>query len=125
MKRLPPEIDSIEVLAWETAILGPIAGAYLAILGVPGSWHIVGSGGVVTALLLAAGVVTLLPLWLFGMGVRRLPLGVIGFLQYIAPTTMLLIGTLIYKEPFDLPRGVAFVLVAAALGLYSSTLRRP
>ncbi len=70
-----------------------------------------------------AGIVTLIPLWLFGIGARRIPLSAMGFLQYVAPTIMLLLGVLVYGEPFGIYRGIAFVLVAAALILYSLTLR--
>jgi chloramphenicol-sensitive protein RarD len=71
-----------------------------------------------------AGLVTLLPLWLFGVGAQRIPLGVMGFLQYTAPTMMLLLGVLVYGESFGYTRLIAFVLVAAALSLYTVSMRR-
>ena len=61
VKSLPKEIDSIETLAWEMVVLGPPAVAYLVYLGAGGSWHIVSEGNLTTGLLLASGVVTLLP----------------------------------------------------------------
>jgi len=122
VKYLPPGIDSIEILAWETLLLSPIAVGYLVFLGVDGSIHFTGSGSSVTIMLILAGFVTLLPLWLFGIGARRIPLSTMGFLQYTAPTIMLLLGVLVYDEPFGLFRGVAFILVAAALVLYSTSL---
>ncbi len=122
VKSLPAEMDSIEILAWETALLGPIGAGYLFWMG-GGSLHISGYGSTVTLMLLLAGIVTLTPLWLFGIGARRIPLSAMGFLQYVAPTIMLLLGVLVYGEPFGIYRGIAFVLVAAALILYSLTLR--
>jgi len=122
VKYLPPEIDSIEVLAWETLLLSPVAVGYLVFLGIDGSIHFTGSGSSVTIMLLLAGFVTLLPLWLFGIGARRIALSTMGFLQYTAPTIMLLLGVLVYGESFGLFRGIAFTLVAAALVLYSTTL---
>lgn len=124
VKGLPPEIDSIEVLAWETALLSPVAIIYLTWLGFTGHLHFVGYGPVVVTMLLAAGVVTLVPLWLFGIGARRIPLSTLGFLQYVAPTMMLLIGTVIYEEPFGVYRAAAFGLVVLALAVYSFTLRQ-
>lgn len=126
VKKLPQELDSIEVLAWVTGILGPFAAGYIvfaALSGTGGGWHLVGYGPTVTVLLLVAGLVTLLPLWLFGVGAKRLPLGVLGFLQYVAPTLMLLLGVLVYGEPFGGFRIAAFALVLAALAVYSSTFR--
>jgi chloramphenicol-sensitive protein RarD len=76
----------------------------------------------VTVMLFLAGFVTLLPLWLFGVGARRISLSTLGFLQYLAPTIMLLLGVIVYGEAFGLIRGFAFSLVAAALVLYSTTL---
>lgn len=123
VKSLPSGIDSIEVLAWETILLGPVAAAYIAYIGTKGNLHFTGFGPTVTLLLIFAGVVTLIPLLLFGMGARRIPLSAMGFLQFVAPTMMLLLGVLAYGEPFGIYRGIAFILVAAALILYSITLR--
>lgn len=123
VKSLPSEIDSIEVLAWETVLLGPIAAAYLAYLGGNGKLHFSGFGPTVTVMLVLAGIVTLVPLLLFGMGARRIPLSAMGFLQFVAPTMMLLLGVFAYGEPFGIYRGISFLLVATALVLYSITLK--
>jgi len=122
VKHLPPEIDSIGVLAWETVLLSPVAVVYLFVQGLKGSLHFSGFGPKVTVMLFLAGFVTLLPLWLFGVGARRISLSTLGFLQYLAPTIMLLLGVIVYGEAFGLIRGFAFSLVAAALVLYSTTL---
>lgn len=123
VKSLPSGIDSIEVLAWETALLGPIAAAYLAYLGGNGTLHFTGYGPTVTLMLVLAGIVTLVPLLLFGIGARRIPLSAMGFLQFVAPTMMLLLGVFAYNEPFGIYRGISFILVATALVLYSTTLK--
>ena len=124
VKGLPSEIDSIEVLAWETAFLAPIAIGWLVWLGFSGNLHFAGYGSRVSLMLSAAGVVTLVPLWAFGIGAKRIPLSAMGFLQYVAPTMMMLIGTLIYGEAFGMYRAAAFAFVLAALVVYSITLRR-
>jgi len=122
VKHLSSEIDSIEVLAWETLLVSPLAIGYLVSRGIGGELHFTGFGTGVTVMLVLAGLVTLLPLWLFGVGAKRIPLSTMGFLQYLAPTIMLLLGVLVYGEYFGLFRGIAFSLVAAALVLYSTTL---
>jgi chloramphenicol-sensitive protein RarD len=123
VKGLPSQIDSIEVLAWETAFTGPLFAGYLAYRGFNTGLHFFGFGSTVTFLLILAGPVTLFPLWLFGVGAKRIPLSILGFLQYLAPTLMLLLGVLVYGEPFSPLKGAAFILVAVALMLYTVTLR--
>ena len=70
-------------------------------------------------LLIFSGVVTFIPLFLFGKGTSMIPLKSVGFIQYIAPTMMLLIGVLIYNEPFNITQLISFSLIWFALGLYS------
>ena len=70
-------------------------------------------------LLLLTGVFTVAPLLLFGAGARRIPLSVVGLLQYIAPTIQLLIGVLMYHEPFTHDSQIGFVLIWIALALYT------
>jgi len=122
VKHMPSEMDNIEILAWETALLSPFAIAYLVYLSVMGDLHLWGYGFMTTSMLLMAGGVTFAPLWLFGVGARRIPLSAMGFLQFLTPTLMLLLGIFVYAEPFGLLRGIAFALVAVALILYARTL---
>ncbi len=71
-------------------------------------------------LLLLTGVFTVAPLLMFGAGARRIPLSVVGLLQYIAPTIQLLIGVLMYHEPFTRDSQIGFVLIWIALALYTA-----
>ena len=70
-------------------------------------------------LLAGGGVVTALPLLLFAMGARNIPLSMLGFLQYIAPTLSLLIGVFLYHEQFTAAHGIAFSFIWCGLILYS------
>ena len=67
-----------------------------------------------------AGVVTVGPLLLFGLGAQRLRLSTVGLLQYIAPTMLFLEGVFWFGEPLDPWRLGAFALIWAALLLYSA-----
>ncbi|MCJ8170350.1 EamA family transporter RarD [Atopomonas sediminilitoris] len=69
--------------------------------------------------LAGAGVVTLVPLLCFAAAARMLPLSTLGFLQYIAPTLVLLAAVMVYDEPFDLEHGLAFVCIWVALVVFS------
>jgi chloramphenicol-sensitive protein RarD len=69
-------------------------------------------------LLVSTGIVTAVPLLLFGAAARSISLSVLGLLQYIAPTCQFLIGVLVYHEPFTLANLVGFSIIWTALALY-------
>jgi len=77
------------------------------------------SGGLVQGLtVLLSGPVTATPLFLFAFGARKLPLGVLGMLQYLAPTLQLLLAVAAYGEPFTPAHGVTFACSWVAMALY-------
>jgi chloramphenicol-sensitive protein RarD len=111
--------ESMIGLFSETAILTPLALIYLISLGMQGHGAF-GSFGLKTDMLLAgAGAVTAVPLLLFGYGARRIQYATVGLLQYITPTFILLVGVLIYKEPFTSAHAIAFGFVWSAILIYS------
>jgi chloramphenicol-sensitive protein RarD len=72
------------------------------------------------ALLILGGLVTALPLILFAIGARRIPLSMVGILQYLAPTLQLLCGIWLFHEPFSSTQAIGFGCIWAALGLYAA-----
>jgi chloramphenicol-sensitive protein RarD len=78
-----------------------------------------GSSPSVTAFYIAGGLVTVIPLLLFGASAKRIPLSVLGFLQYIAPTLQLLVGVVVFKESMTSAELFGFVAVWIALGLFT------
>jgi chloramphenicol-sensitive protein RarD len=114
-------VGAIEGLAVETAVLLPVAAAYLAVLG-GGTF---GEQGAVHAVLLAlSGVVTAIPLLLFGAAATRVSLTTLGVLQYLAPTMQFLLGITLFGEQLPPARLLGFVLVWAALALFTADLVR-
>ena len=73
---------------------------------------------------MAAGVVTSLPLLWFGIAVRRLRLSTVGFIQYVTPSTQLLLAVWLYREPFTRTHAAAFGLIWASLALYTAEALR-
>lgn len=71
-------------------------------------------------LLMLAGVVSAVPLIAFAYGVRRIPLSVVGLLQYIGPTLQFLVGVLILREPFAASQLVGFGLIWAGLVVFAA-----
>ena len=68
-------------------------------------------------LLVISGVVTAIPLLLFAEAVKRVPLNIIGFIQYINPTIQLIIAVLIFKETIAVRplKGFIFIWIAIAV----------
>ncbi|HEX2083603.1 MAG TPA: EamA family transporter RarD [Xanthomonadaceae bacterium] len=79
-----------------------------------------GYGTWLSALLVASGVLTALPLVGFSFAVRRIPLSTVGLMQYIAPTLQFLIGVFAFHEPFDRDRAIGFVFIWVALAIFAS-----
>lgn len=92
----------------ETLLISPLAAGYLYYLGSAGG-NVYQSCDMVTLLLLiGAGAATATPLLLFTASAKLLPLKLIGFLQYISPSITLLLGVLVYGEPFSGSTATAF-----------------
>lgn len=68
---------------------------------------------------IGTGVVTVIPLLLFGAAAKQIPLSMLGFLQYIAPTLQLLVGVVVFKESMTTVELMGFITVWAALAIFS------
>nr|WP_077617406.1 EamA family transporter RarD [Bacillus sinesaloumensis] len=113
------KLDSLIGLAMETMVVAPIALIYLGFLHNSGVGSFSGASFDVKLLLMGAGVATALPLLWFASGANRIPLSVVGILQYIAPTISLLLGVFLYQEHFTKVHLVTFICIWAALLIYS------
>jgi len=116
-------LDATFSLMIETAVLTPFALLYLLYQfgGSLGFQSLVSTN----LLLLSTGVATAVPLLLFGVAVIHIPLSLTGFLQYIAPTLMLIIGVILYKEPFTMDHFITFLFIWSSVVLYMvSTFKR-
>lgn len=118
--RLGPGVKSLDSLTLETVWLSPLALGVLIWVFLSGDLTMGFVSPAHTALLLLAGAITSVPLLLFGAAVRRLPLSLIGLMQYIAPTLQFLFGVFIMGEPMPLERWIGFGLVWAALVVMSA-----
>lgn len=76
------------------------------------------SGPEVDLLLMGAGLVTTVPLVMFAAAARRIPLSMVGILQYIAPTLQFLVGIFLYHEPFSKTQLLGFGAVWCAVILF-------
>lgn len=109
----------------ESALLLPLALLWLSWPGrQPSGWAVLGDDAWASALLLGGGVVTLIPLVLFGLAARGLPLATLGIVQFITPTLQFSIGWLVYGEAMPPSRFVSFGLIWTGVVLYILELRR-
>lgn len=111
--------DALEGLLGEMALLSLPSLLFLMSVVQQDNSHFLNQGTSTTLLLVGTGAITSIPLLLFVFGAQRLTMTSVGLLQYIAPTLQLLIGLLIYHEPFPLERCIGFSLIWLALILYS------
>ncbi|RFB18114.1 EamA family transporter RarD [Bacillus sp. HNG] len=118
------KLDSLVGLAMETMVVAPIALIYLAVLNKGGVDSFSGATIDVQLLLMGAGVVTALPLLWFAAGANRIPLSVVGILQYISPTISLFLGVFLYHEHFTKVHLVTFIFIWTALLIYSFSKSR-
>lgn len=113
------KVDSAVGLTLETMVVTPFALGYIVFLFFNGE-HALFAGSVTTDfLLIGAGAATALPLLYFAKGAQKIPLSMLGLLQYIAPTITLLLGVLVYGEHFTKHHLQAFIFIWSALTIYS------
>lgn len=118
MRKTAP-LGALEGLAAETLLLAPLAVPALLLWTLHGDSALAHADASTLGWLLAAGPVTAVPLLLFAAGARRIPLATLGLLQYIGPTLQMAIGIWVFREPFQAERLAGFLLIWAALALYS------
>jgi chloramphenicol-sensitive protein RarD len=107
-------LGALEGLSIETLLSSGFYLAYLIWLGNSGEGHFTYSL-TLTVLLIGGGAVTAIPLLLFNGSTNRLPLTLIGLLQYITPTIQFCIGVWYYNEDMSTARWVGFLIIWAAL----------
>jgi chloramphenicol-sensitive protein RarD len=117
VKKLAP-LNSLYGLTLETGILFLPALIYLVFQEFNGQAFFLHDGIVTDLLLIGAGLVTTIPLLMFSSAARRIPLSMIGVMQYIAPTLQFLLGVLVYKEPFTHSQFFGFGIVWIALIIF-------
>ncbi len=108
------DINSLHGLLVETSILLPLALAVLALGPAPAT-----PAGPL-GLLSLSGMITAVPLLMFGVALRRLRLSTIGFLQYIGPTGRLLVAIAVFHEPLDHVKLASFALCWLGIAVYTA-----
>lgn len=118
-------LSSTTGLTVETMVVTPLAVLYLISLFIGGKAHFAHISVSTDLLLIGTGVVTAIPLLLFAESAKRVPLTMLGFLQYISPTITLILGVFVFHEQFTKTHFIAFSCIWLALVIYSlSNMKR-
>lgn len=115
------QLGALVGLAIETLLITPFALLFLAFMPWDDAF---GTSGGTTLLLIVAGIATAVPLLLFASGAKRIPLSLVGLLQYIAPTITLILGVFLFNEPFTGVHLFSFICIWAALTLYTLSISK-
>jgi chloramphenicol-sensitive protein RarD len=112
-------VGPIESLTIETLVLAPIALSYVAWLVATGASNFGSHGTGHSLLFTTTGIVTAIPLMLFGAAAIRVPLVALGLLQYLAPIIQFALGVLLFREDMPVGRWIGFGLVWVALAIFT------
>ena len=112
-------VETVPALLVETSVLLPPALLYALWLWWEGSGSFGHATGYIHMLFVLLGVVTTVPLLLFTFAARNIKLTTLGLLQYLAPSTVFLLGVFVLHEPLHAEELVTFACIWAAIGLYT------
>jgi chloramphenicol-sensitive protein RarD len=118
--QIGPRVGAVASLTVESAVMFVPALAFLLFLQLRGDANFGHHGLGHDALLASAGVATAVPLLFFASAASRVPLTVLGLLQYVAPVLQFSTGVLFYHEPMPASRLAGFALVWGALALLTA-----
>ncbi len=111
-------LDGLSGLLVETLLLLPIGLAAMTWLSFSGASHFLDTPST-TALLIASGIVTALPLMAFAGAARRLRLATLGFLMYLNPSMQFAIALLVFHEPLSWIQLASFSIIWVGLAMYT------
>ncbi|NRD09602.1 EamA family transporter RarD [Rathayibacter agropyri] len=120
--RVGGRVDAVGGLTLETLWLTPLAVVQLAVVGSTVGLTLTTHGSGHAVILASAGIVTAVPLLLFAGAARRLPLSIVGFVQYLTPFLQFLVGAFVLHEEMPLERWIGFALVWCSLAIFSADL---
>ncbi|EKU47479.1 EamA family transporter RarD [Staphylococcus massiliensis] len=110
-------IDALSSITIECIVTAPAGIIYI--------WYLfqtsqVSSGwNMSTFCLLFSGAITAIPLILFSAGAKRIPLSLVGFIQYVGPTLIFILGIFVFHEKFDINQLITFIFIWIGIILYS------
>lgn len=117
IRKLAP-MEALPGLALETLLIVPFALAYLAWYYTQGTLVFGELNTLQISLLIGSGAITTIPLLFFAASAKRIPLSLLGILQYGAPTLQFLIGLTLFGESFDFNRFIGYLWVWTGVAVF-------
>ncbi|WP_017558006.1 EamA family transporter RarD [Nocardiopsis baichengensis] len=117
-------LDGLQSLTVETLLMLLPAVAYVVHLESSGAGTFASLSPAHTLLLVGSGIATAVPLMCFGAANRRIPLSMIGLLQFVVPVMQFLFAWLVFDEPLPLSRWIGFGVVWVALVVFATDMLR-
>lgn len=105
-------------LTAETLVLLPVAVVYLLWLEGSGRGTFLDNGPEHMLLLISSGVVTAIPLLMFALAAKAIPLSTVGMLQYLTPTMQMLWALFVVNEQLEPVRWIGFIIIWIAVAIY-------
>ncbi|CAN7260424.1 EamA family transporter RarD [Rossellomorea sp. LjRoot5] len=115
------QVESSIGLTLETMTIAPLSLIYLGYMYKEGTLSLFHVSVGTDLLLMGAGAATAIPLLFFSKGAQQIPLYMVGFLQYIAPTITLILGIFMYHEEFSVTHLVSFMFIWLALTVFTAS----
>ncbi|USH02385.1 EamA family transporter RarD [Grimontia kaedaensis] len=112
-------VDAATGLFIETLVLMPMSLIYILFIASSSTSDMMQNSWGLNLLLIAAGVVTTLPLLCFNGAATKLRLSTLGFFQYIGPTIMFMLAVGLYNEPFTADKATTFAFIWTALAIFT------
>lgn len=118
-------VGALPGLTVESVLLAPLAAVGAALYAATPAGSAMTQSPALAALVVLGGVLTAVPLLLFAIAARRMPLSTLGFIQYLAPSIVFILGLTVFEQPLAPAKLVSFLFIWAAVGIFvADTLRR-
>jgi chloramphenicol-sensitive protein RarD len=111
-------VGSLPGLTIESVILLLPASAVAAWYAVSPAGSSFGHDWAMSGLIVFSGVVTAVPLLMFAIAARRMDYSTLGFIQYLAPTIVFILGLTVFEQPLAPAKLFSFVLIWIAVGVF-------
>lgn len=111
-------VGSLPGLTIESAILLPAAAGIAGWYAMTPQGSSFGQDAWLSTVIVFSGVVTAIPLLMFALAARRMDYSTLGFIQYLAPTIVFLLGLFVFEQPLAPAKLASFVLIWVAVGVF-------
>jgi chloramphenicol-sensitive protein RarD len=111
-------VGSLPGLTIETIILLPLASLIVVGFAAGPAGSSFGRDLALDTAIILGGVVTAVPLLLFAIAAKRMDYSTLGFIQFIAPTIVFLLGLTVFDEALRIPQLICFVLIWTASAVF-------